>query len=628
MGDVYNSEDGPKNPKKMHHRPKGGQSYANSMYWTPQSTMVECFLADQPSGNMAAMPIRMQVDLDDGTFATHTWTCGGIIHINGTNYGLTTAHPYVLSDAMRPRIPSRVKQSFKGRDVTGNFFPDDDIDDQVDADFFSRDQHLESYWQSIGKVSHYALAKIGSLPCNNDWLLIDLPKDRIMWNEFEGAVSPDPKVLAVHTSRSILIANLITGSAHLIIGDSPFEVIKIGLSEPLRKYINVYICLMLDSLQIGSGDSGSWVMRGDELVGVIIAGDEDNPTDPVGYAISAKEVYRNISRSMNGLPVRQLTTLENKILAHKAVYGDSRPSVLAALHVRQLFSATDNVGSIKNPLNQPSLTSSDPGIGNANLTALLQLGRAFSSLKPGPALEKVRPPIADPMAPGSGGSARGIFRRTKSSSQKASKQDEDSLYWQLLRYNEGLAVITLIPVLCAISPLPTPKTGAVPMLFTMMRELNLFPLPTPHDVEVLVRSVCRHNTLPVVAGIDGDWQEEVWLARSLARMVYAVHTGRFFVYDGQFSSSLTKFVNAYYDEEVRIVTEHMWSVEVNSTGSSEVYYTRSALRVPRIFLLEVDRQGPPGKQRSSKYNPYFGDVVEYAELNDLLSNMRIDLEGA
>jgi hypothetical protein len=44
--------------------------------------------------------------------------------------------------------------------------------------------------------------------------------------------------------------------------------------------------------------------------------------------------------------------------------------------------------------------------------------------------------------------------------------------------------------------------------------------------------------------------------------------------------------------------------------------------------LEVDRQGPPGKQRSSKYNPYFGDVVEYAELNDLLSNMRIDLEGA
>lgn len=157
-------------------------------------------------------------------------------------------------------------------------------------------------------------------------------------------------------------------------------------------------------------------MRGDELVGVIIAGDEDDPTDPVGYAISAQEIYRNISRSTNGLPVRQLTALENKILAHKAMYGDSRPSVLAALQVRRLFSATDNVGSIKSRLNQPSLTGGDSGIGNANLTAFLRLGRACSSLKPGPAPEKVRPPIADSMLPESGGPARGIFKWTRSSS--------------------------------------------------------------------------------------------------------------------------------------------------------------------------------------------------------------------
>jgi hypothetical protein len=239
IGEVRPSEHGLKNHEETHHRPKGGQSYANTMYWTSRTTMVECFLADQPSGNMAAMPIRMQVGLDDGTFDSHTWTCGGIMHINGTNYGLTTAHPYVLSDAMRPKIPSCVKQSSEGTDVAGNFFPDDDIDDLVDADFFSRDQHLESYWQSLGKVSHYALAKIGSLPCNNDWLLIDLLKDRIVWNEFKGAVSPDPNVLAVHTSRAVLVATLIAGSAHLIIGDSPFEVLKVGLSEPLRKYINV-----------------------------------------------------------------------------------------------------------------------------------------------------------------------------------------------------------------------------------------------------------------------------------------------------------------------------------------------------------------------------------------------------
>lgn len=238
IGDVYPSTHGRKNHEEMQHRLKSGQSYANAIYWTSRSTMVECFLADQPNGNMAAMPIRMQVGLNDGTFTTHTWTCGGIIHVDGTNYGLTTAHPYVLSDAMRPSIPSGVTRSSAGTDVAGNFFPDDDIDDLVDADLFSRDQHLESYWQSIGKLSHYALAKIGSFYCNNDWLLINLPKDRVMWNEFKGAASPDSKILAVHNSRAVLVATLLVGSAHLILGDSPFEVLKIGLSEPLLKCIS------------------------------------------------------------------------------------------------------------------------------------------------------------------------------------------------------------------------------------------------------------------------------------------------------------------------------------------------------------------------------------------------------
>jgi hypothetical protein len=632
-GNVYNvhhhSEYGYKDRTEIHRRREVGQVYANTMYWTPQSTMVDFFCAEQPSGNIAATPIRMQARLGDGAFATCTWTCGGIINVNGTNYGLTTAHPYVLSDAMRPNIPSRVKQSFEGKNVAGNFFSDDDVPET--DDFFSMDQYPESYWQPIGKVSHYALAKIGSLPCNNDWLLIDLPKDRVMWNEVKGAISSDPDVLAVHTSRAVLVATLLVGSAHLVLGDSPFEVLKIGLSKPLRKYINVQALRRLDSLRSGSGDSGAWVTRGDELVGVIIAGDEDNPTDPVGFAISAKEIYRNISRSMNGLPVRQLTTLENKILAHKAMYGDSRPSVLAALHVRQLFSAMDNVGNIRNPLNEPPLTSNDWRIGNTDVTAFLRLGAICSSLRPGPALEEARPRIADSMAPKSGGSERGIFRWTKSSSQNTSKQSEDSLYWQLLQSDEGLAVIRLMLALCTFSltsrtAQPTPNTAAAPMLFALMRELNISPLPSPHDVEVLVRSVRRHSILPIRAWIDLDQQKAVWLARFLARMIFALHTGRFFVFGGSFPSMLEKFVSAYYDEDVRIVTEDMERVEVNSTGSAEVYCTGRAFRVPRIFRLGPDRQ-TPDKQTSPKYNPILGDVVEYAELNDLLNNMKIELEG-
>lgn len=235
---VYPSKFDHSNHDERPHRPKGSQNYANTVYWTPQSTMVECFCADQPSGNMAATPIRMHVGLDDGTFATCAWTCGGVVNVGGTNYGLTTAHPYVLGDAMQPTSPPRVKQWFEGTKMTEDSFADGDLP-EVDANFFPMHEDLKSHWQPIGKVSHYALAKIGFFPSNNDWLLIDLPKDRVVWNAFKGAAGSDPNVLTVHTSRAVLVATLLGGSAYLILGDSPFEVLKIGLLEPLRKYTSV-----------------------------------------------------------------------------------------------------------------------------------------------------------------------------------------------------------------------------------------------------------------------------------------------------------------------------------------------------------------------------------------------------
>jgi hypothetical protein len=66
-------------------------------------------------------------------------------------------------------------------------------------------------------------------------------------------------------------------------------------------------------------------MRGSKLVGVMIGGSEEDPNDPIGYAISADEVYRNISRSMGGVTVRQLTYMENLILARTATENDRLP---------------------------------------------------------------------------------------------------------------------------------------------------------------------------------------------------------------------------------------------------------------------------------------------------------------
>ena len=67
-------------------------------------------------------------------------------------------------------------------------------------DFFSAEEHPEKYWQAIGKVSHYALAKMGSIPINNDWLLFELPKDRSMWNDYKD--NKDWKILGTVQNRA------------------------------------------------------------------------------------------------------------------------------------------------------------------------------------------------------------------------------------------------------------------------------------------------------------------------------------------------------------------------------------------------------------------------------------------
>jgi hypothetical protein len=227
---------------------KRGQPFSNTPYWTPESTMVEIFCADRPDGDIAAAPIRMEVECQDGSFATCTWTCGGIVQIDGVNYGLTTAHPFVLCESTRLVTSSWGKQPSTDSAMPDDFFDDDDPLGRTDG-FFSAQQHPKHRWQAVGKVSHHALAKIGFLPCNNDWLLFELPKDRIMWANFErGTISSKAdhgqacSPLAIFTAHGILDATLQERTAFLIIGDSPFEVMKLGLDEPLRTTFHTQLC--------------------------------------------------------------------------------------------------------------------------------------------------------------------------------------------------------------------------------------------------------------------------------------------------------------------------------------------------------------------------------------------------
>jgi hypothetical protein len=129
-------------------------------------------------------------------------------------------------------------------------------------------------------------------------------------------------------------------------------------------------------------------MCGDELVGVMIGGSEEYPDSPIGYAISADDVCRNISQSMGDVPVRLLTSLENKILAQMATPHGNRLQQLAALRVHQLSNPDAHVGTIGTPLCHQPNASIDVKTGNAALAAFLELGTFCTKLLLRPSLAR------------------------------------------------------------------------------------------------------------------------------------------------------------------------------------------------------------------------------------------------
>ena len=216
------------------HPDERGQPFSSTPYWTIGSTMVEVLCGDEMDGDIAAAPIRMKARGRDGSSTTSMWTCGGIIRVGGVDYGLTTAHPLVLGSPTRPRYSPPQSPTIEDTDMTEDLFAGNNPFGGSD-DYFSAEAHPEKYWQAVGKVSHFALAKTGFLPRNNDWLLFELPKDRSMWNNFAQNTKLVSDDLAVFTARGILSAKSLEGTAFLILGSSPFEVLKIELQKPLRK---------------------------------------------------------------------------------------------------------------------------------------------------------------------------------------------------------------------------------------------------------------------------------------------------------------------------------------------------------------------------------------------------------
>jgi hypothetical protein len=348
-------------------------------------------------------------------------------------------------------------------------------------------------------------------------------------------------------------------------------------------------------------------MQDNELVGVVIAGSEEHPGRPVGYAISAQEVYRSISTSMGGLSVRSLTALENAINARSvtSLLGRHR---LAVRCIRQLFDADAPVGRIKTLPNHYTLRSLTTNLHTSNdtLTALLTLGFFCLSLR----LHVGGLHVGRPR--------RLLFTRTPF--PRNTKRTGEKLYKEMIQLSEGQEVAQLIVMLSTILPRSATRaaraTQCSRLLLALMDELNISPLPAGSQLQALVESTFDRSTLSQPVDSIDEPTLSIRLARSLGRAMFAIRTHNFFVYEGLPARHLEIFLNTYSYYPVIVVHEDF--KEVDLVGP--LIYKET---VPRIYLkwnstLPTDRKGSSTEETKSRYDSDYGDMVEFEDLDDLL----------
>lgn len=339
-------------------------------------------------------------------------------------------------------------------------------------------------------------------------------------------------------------------------------------------------------------------MRDSELIGVMIAGSEEDSEKPIGYAIRAQEVYRSISTSMGGLVVRPLTILENAINKTKQTGGSQRD--LAALRIRQLFDLDVSLSRITINCNHRTLYSlANIQTGNATLTALLKLGFFCSSI------ELDFPTTRRP-------------HLTLAPSWNSTKRIGESLHQKMSQFREGLAVTHLIIALSASLPLSEIHARAsecARALCVLMEELKISPLPAQSHLRALVGSVCKRHALPTPLDVHYGGPKEASsmtsLAGSLGRAVYAIRTDNFFMHEGVTARYLKKFMVAYTRYPVIAVDGKYTADRLTSTlAENDV--------VPRIFVANLDSRHTTLNAKPK--DPFYGKVVEFDELNDVLES--------
>jgi hypothetical protein len=207
--------------------------FANTPYWNSKSVLVDCLFPGRPqlaTNTLCGALVRMMSRGDQGESQLRTWTCGGIIHVNGVPYALTTAHPLIHNNLTN------------GQDGVGTTRPSV-INDVFPSYYLPLSGKLKGMkagqsWQTLGRVYHHAMSNSDLVPANCDWLLIDIANDYRLPNfaaDFDQHASPKLRSVSICTWRGSLPAKLLTGISFIILGQSSFKAMKLLLDRPMSK---------------------------------------------------------------------------------------------------------------------------------------------------------------------------------------------------------------------------------------------------------------------------------------------------------------------------------------------------------------------------------------------------------
>lgn len=578
------------------HRAAG--RFANTPYWNALSVPVDCLLpraSENVTNTLCGALIRMTSWKTPREPQSRVWTCGGIVHVNGIPYALTTAHPFVLRGAGKDQVDVEVEET---KSSASDFVLP--TYDEINSKAHGQIDGTQN-WQTLGQVYKHALSNGNQVPSNYDWLLIDIARGHhILPNILLDSgqdISLDPQLgnhnsMSIRTWRGSLQATVMPGFSFMILGESLFKARKFSVDRPMGEsaatismQFSVELIMMRCLVQ---GDSGSWVFKGEDVLGVVIAGSSEFGGEHYAYAISMTEVCRNISIGIGDASVHVPTPIENAITAHKLVNHGRDSADLAGLLFKQLIHEVAREGGSVTDIPSISRTGSD-------LDSLLHLA-CFCPLLQDPeykldwltAILKFRMyhfrSFARVIRPGSG-----------------------SLWPELCNYHE----LQNLRGLSRIIPLDGNE-----ILQQIMSELGISPVPSMNHLQPVLRNLRRDYKLASMRSISSSAYNSIIsglpdLPKVLARLLYAASVRQFFVYCGPLADWLCHV--STHQVRLDITMLHRDTDAANWTPRRRA---NSRAQWP-AFVIREDRRGDYDGQTQAQFSRY-GDIVEHAELRDLV----------